>query len=408
LLTWNHPISFNGILHDYKIRYKLASDSRYDISFSAGGRPFYVVSSLSPFTAYDFQVLASTNGGALLGNWSLTVRSSTKEGVPTVPLNLSANATSATSIKLVWNAPMLLNGALHDYKIRYKLLSDKNFSSPITAAKQLTYSIVGLTPFTDYDFQVQATTNSGLNVGLWSSSIQRKTFEGASTAPLNVSATAISATSIRLTWNQPTSFNGILHEYSIRYKPSSHSTYGTSISAGMQVDYTVNGLKPFTSYQLQVQANTNSGLILGVWSLSVASKTLEGASTAPINASATVISETSILLTWNHPISLNGILHDYKIRYKLTSNSEYGSSFSAGDRPFYIINNLRSFTEYDFQVLASTNGGALSSNWSIAVRSSKKEGGMYRDFQRFLFLLWLVMLLSTSLAHLKLLHQASY
>ena len=56
LLTWNHPISFNGILHDYKIRYKLASDSRYDISFSAGGRPFYVVSSLSPFTAYDFQV----------------------------------------------------------------------------------------------------------------------------------------------------------------------------------------------------------------------------------------------------------------------------------------------------------------------------------------------------------------
>ena len=74
------------------------------------------------------------------------------------------------------------------------------------------------------------------------------------------------------------------------------------------------------------------------------------ASTAPINASATVISETSILLTWNHPISLNGILHDYKIRYKLTSNSEYGSSFSAGDRPFYIINNLRSFTEYDFQV----------------------------------------------------------
>ena len=50
---------------------------------------------------------------------------------------------------------MLLNGALHDYKIRYKLLSDKNFSSPITAGKQLTYSIVGLTPFTDYDFQVR-------------------------------------------------------------------------------------------------------------------------------------------------------------------------------------------------------------------------------------------------------------
>ena len=69
---------------------------------------------------------------------------------------------------------------------------------------------------------------------------------------MNVSATAISATSIQLTWNQPTSFNGILHDYSIRYKLSSSSTYGTSISAGMQVAYTINGLRPFTLYELQV------------------------------------------------------------------------------------------------------------------------------------------------------------
>ena len=74
------------------------------------------------------------------------------------------------------------------------------------------------------------------------------------------------------------------------------------------------------------------------------------ASTAPINASATVISETNILLTWNHPISFNGILHDYKIRYKLASDSIYGSSVSAGSRPFYIIKNLRPFSDYDFQV----------------------------------------------------------
>ena len=74
------------------------------------------------------------------------------------------------------------------------------------------------------------------------------------------------------------------------------------------------------------------------------------ASTAPINVSATVISATSILLTWNLPMSFNGILHDYQIRYKLASDSRYGSSVSAGDRPFHIINNLRPFADYDFQV----------------------------------------------------------
>ena len=67
-----------------------------------------------------------------------------------------------------------------------------------------------------------------------------------------MSATAILARSIRLTWNQPASFNGNLHDYSIRYKLSSSPTYGTSISAGMQVAYTINGLRPFTLYELQV------------------------------------------------------------------------------------------------------------------------------------------------------------
>ena len=78
----------------------------------------------------------------------------------------------------------------------------------------------------------------------------------ASTAPLNVSATAISATSIRLTWNEPASFNGILHDYSIRYKLSSNSTYGTAISAGLRLVYTVYGLRPFTSYELQVRQSS--------------------------------------------------------------------------------------------------------------------------------------------------------
>ena len=75
--------------------------------------------------------------------------------VPTAPLNLSANSTSATGIRLAWNQPTLLNGALHDYKIRYKLLSDSHFSTPISAGMQLTYDVAGLTPFTDYEFQVR-------------------------------------------------------------------------------------------------------------------------------------------------------------------------------------------------------------------------------------------------------------
>ena len=75
----------------------------------------------------------------------------------------------------------------------------------------------------------------------------------AASSPTNVSATAISSTSIRLIWNEPVSLNGILHDYKIRWKLVSGVTYGTSVSVGQQMNYTVNSLRPFTDYELQVK-----------------------------------------------------------------------------------------------------------------------------------------------------------
>ena len=78
----------------------------------------------------------------------------------------------------------------------------------------------------------------------------------ASTAPLNVSATAISATSIRLNWNQPASFNGILHDYKVRYKLSSDAVYVSPFGIGKQLNYIVDNLKPYANYELQVNVVT--------------------------------------------------------------------------------------------------------------------------------------------------------
>ena len=74
--------------------------------------------------------------------------------MPTPPLNLSANASSATSIQLAWSQPISLNGALHGYRIRYKPLSASNYGTPIIAGTQLTYNVMSLKPFTYYELQV--------------------------------------------------------------------------------------------------------------------------------------------------------------------------------------------------------------------------------------------------------------
>ena len=76
------------------------------------------------------------------------------------------------------------------------------------------------------------------------------------TVPLSVSATAVSSTIIQLTWNQPSTLNGILHDYKVKYKLSSDSNFGTPISVGTQLTYNFSGLKPFTDYELQVHQSS--------------------------------------------------------------------------------------------------------------------------------------------------------
>ena len=86
----------------------------------------------------------------------------------------------------------------------------------------------------------------------------------ASTAPRNLSAIANSSKSIHLTWNQPTSFNGIFHNYKVRYKLISDTNFGTPIIIGTKVAYTVNGLRPFADYEFQV-CHTSSQLPTVTW-----------------------------------------------------------------------------------------------------------------------------------------------
>ena len=74
---------------------------------------------------------------------------------------------------------------------------------------------------------------------------------------------------------------------------------------------------------------------------------------APQNVSAIAISAMSILLKWTEPASLNGILHDYRIRYKLAMQTTYNSPISVGRQLNYTIVGLRPYSDYELQVMPS-------------------------------------------------------
>ena len=74
------------------------------------------------------------------------------------------------------------------------------------------------------------------------------------------------------------------------------------------------------------------------------------AASAPTNVSAVILSATVVQLTWEPPTSPHGILHDYRIRYKLASNASYGASINIGKKLTVTVGELMGYSDYEFQV----------------------------------------------------------
>ena len=77
----------------------------------------------------------------------------------------------------------------------------------------------------------------------------------------------------------------------------------------------------------------------------------------PANFVATVMSATSIHLTWSEPLLPNGVLVSYNITYNLTGIST-SVVVSARDNTAYTVRGLNAFVYYQFLVSASTRVGA--------------------------------------------------
>ena len=75
----------------------------------------------------------------------------------------------------------------------------------------------------------------------------------ASSAPATPTAVSETSRSIKVTWNEPSPLNGILHNYQIQYKKSDAS-FSPSISVDKHIrEKVIDGLDPYTSYEFQVK-----------------------------------------------------------------------------------------------------------------------------------------------------------
>lgn len=167
-----------------------------------------------------------------------------------------------------------------------------------------------------YRFAISANTDTSSSGMAWFSPARKR----AKAKVIFLGITSVSSNSTEISWKQDCSddikgFNIHYRCYSYSYEHTScdyHSNF--TIEDPTATRAIIGNLIPYTKYVLTVTALTKDGK--GSCKNAVNVTTLEAApSTSPQNLTISCATNTTMLIAWNPPKIMNGILRYYEVRY---------------------------------------------------------------------------------------------
>jgi uncharacterized repeat protein (TIGR03806 family) len=129
---------------------------------------------------------------------------------PTVPMNLTVTVVSSTSLRVLWSTSTDAGTGVAGYNVFRNGALRMFVAAQVPQGATLTFTDTGLNPATAYTYTVSALDRATptANESAQSASASGTTSAGADTtaptAPTNVTATALSATQIRIDWSSST------------------------------------------------------------------------------------------------------------------------------------------------------------------------------------------------------------
>ncbi|XP_063107178.1 receptor-type tyrosine-protein phosphatase delta isoform X21 [Cavia porcellus] len=304
-LTWDsgnpEPVSYYIIQH----KPKNSEEPYKEIDGVATTR--YSVAGLSPYSDYEFRVVAVNNIGR--GPPSEPVLTQTSEQAPSsAPRDVQARMLSSTTILVQWKEPEEPNGQIQGYRVYYTMDPTQhvnNWMKHNVADSQIT-TIGNLVPQKTYSVKVLAFTSIG--DGPLSSDIQVITQTGVPGQPLNFKAEPESETSILLSWTPPRS--DTIASYELVYKDGEHGEE-QRITIEPGTSYRLQGLKPNSLYYFRLAARSPQGL--GASTAEISARTMQSTVFAK-NFHVKAVMKTSVLLSWEIPENYNSAM-PFKILY---------------------------------------------------------------------------------------------
>ncbi|XP_047436515.1 receptor-type tyrosine-protein phosphatase delta-like isoform X32 [Mugil cephalus] len=298
-LTWDsgnpEPVSYYIIQH----KSKYSEDSYKEIDGVATTR--YSVGGLSPYSDYEFRVVAVNNIGR--GPPSESIEAKTAEQAPsTAPRQVRGHMMSATTAVIQWDEPEEANGQIMGYRVYYTMDSTQHvnlWEKQIVRGTNFV-TIQGLIPNKTYYIKVLAYTSVG--DGPLSPDLQIIAKTGVPAQPTDFKGEAKSETSILLSWIAPaqTGQENQVTGYELMYKKKDDREE-KRISFEPTTTYLLKDLKPFTTYTFRLAARSKHGV--GAYTSEISAETPQTLFAKNFHVKAAM--KSSVLLTWEIPDTYN-------------------------------------------------------------------------------------------------------
>ena len=351
-LSWDAPATNGGsAITGYQYRYQMSGGSWSSwMATSPALARTATVSSLTNESDYNFEVRAQNANGDGPAAADSAMPMST---VPDTPMSFGSTSTGPTEIALSWDA---VTGAV-SYQLQRRT-NGGEFGAPMDAGSGTTYTDMGLTPSTTYDYEVRSVNAAGASP--WSGVVTVSTTgPEAPDAVSDLSATA-SADKITLMWTMPDSNGAAITGYDLDVSDDGSDWSDLSSPAAGDTSYDHMSLDPGTMNYYRIRAMNSVGY--GDWSAAMSATV---AAVAPGKPSLTATADgTTITLSWVAPADTGGAaITGYTIQVSSTGTSGWRN----------LANKAADATSHDHTVLApgttryyqiSARNSAGTSDWS--------------------------------------------
>jgi len=296
------------------------------------------VTGLTPSTAYQFYVQARDAAGNSTNSSTLNVTTAAPPDLeaPSAPANLVASNITQSTATLNWN-PATDNVGVTGYDVYRDGIKINS-----TIVTTTSYNVTGMLALINYSFYVVAKDAAG-NTSAHSNTINITTPDTEAPAiPINLTASAITETSLTLNWVASTDNIGV----------TGYDVYQDNIKINTDLitttTYDVAGLTSNTIYAFYIKANDAAGNSSNssASNFSTLAPPDVEAPSAPSDLAASAITQSTLTLSWTASTD-NVAVTGYDV-YQNGVKVNAATVIST----LYHVNGLIALTSYDFYIVA--------------------------------------------------------